>query len=79
MLNCLRQMTIDPHDNANKSQDNMPTASNQLTMMSVSTALYNNITSPFNKPWDLSQKADQERWLVASCATTDHVRFDVSV
>jgi hypothetical protein len=47
--------------------------------MPVSTALYNDITSPFDKPWDLSQKADQERWLVASRAVTDHVRFDVSV
>jgi len=29
--------------------------------------------------WDLSQKADQEHWLVASKAASDHVRFDVSV
>ena len=40
---------------------------------------FNDITSPFNKPWDLSLKADQERWLVASTASSDHVRFDVSV
>jgi len=37
------------------------------------------IMSPFDKPWDLSLKADQERWLVVSTASSDHVRFDVSV
>ena len=42
-------------------------------------APFNNITSPFDKPWDLSLKADQERWLVASTASSDHVRFDVLV
>jgi len=40
---------------------------------------FNDITSPFDKPWDLSLKADQERWLVASTASSDHIRFDVSV
>ena len=39
----------------------------------------NDITSPFDKPWDLSLKAGQEHWLVASTASSDHVRFDVSV
>ena len=43
------------------------------------TTTYNCIISPFDKYWDLSQKADQERWLVASKAASDHVRFDVSV
>ena len=43
------------------------------------TTTYNCIISPFDKYWDLSQKADQERWLVASKAVSDHVRFDVSV
>jgi hypothetical protein len=43
------------------------------------TAVFNNITSLFDKPWDLSLKADQERWLVASTASSDHVRFDVLV
>ncbi len=57
----------------------MPTATNQSTTTRVLTALYNNITSPFDKPWDLSQKADQEHWLVASRAATDHVRFNVAV
>jgi hypothetical protein len=47
--------------------------------MFSSTVVYNDITSPFDKPWDLSQKADQECWLVASKAASDHVRFDVSV
>ena len=42
-------------------------------------APFNDIMSPFNKPWYLSLKADQERWLVASTASSDHVRFDVSV
>ena len=42
-------------------------------------APFNDITSPFDKPWDLSLKADQERWLVASTASSDHVRFDVLV
>ena len=40
---------------------------------------YNCIISPFDKFWDLSQKSDQERWLVASKAASDHVRFNVSV
>ncbi len=79
MLNCLLRMATDPNNDPNESQDNMLTASNQMTTMPVLITLYNNITSPFNKPWDLSQKADQERWLVASCAATDHVCFDVSV
>jgi hypothetical protein len=43
------------------------------------TAVFNDITSPFDKPWDLSLKADQERWLIASTASSDHVRFDDSV
>jgi len=43
------------------------------------TTTYNCIISPFDKYWDLSQKADQERWLVASKAACNHVRFDVSV
>jgi hypothetical protein len=47
--------------------------------MVASSGLYNNTTSPFNKPWDLSQKANQERWLVASKAASDHVCFDISV
>ena len=42
-------------------------------------ASFSDITSPFNKPWDLSLKADQERWLFASTASSDHVRFNVSV
>jgi hypothetical protein len=42
-------------------------------------APFNNITSPFDKPWDFSLKADQERLLVAATASSDHVRFDVSV
>ena len=45
----------------------------------VSAPAYNDITSPFDKPWDLSLKADQERWLIASTASCDHIRFDVSV
>jgi hypothetical protein len=47
--------------------------------MVSSTAVYNNIISPFNKPWDLSQKANQERWLVGSMAASNHVLFNVSV
>jgi hypothetical protein len=43
------------------------------------TTSYNCIISPFDKFWDLSQKSDQERWLVASKAASDHVCFDVSV
>ena len=46
--------------------------------MAPPTNSYNCIISPFDKYWDLSQKADQERWLVASKAASDHV-FDVSV
>ena len=40
---------------------------------------FNRIISPFEKFWDLSQKADQERWLVASKAASDHVRCDISI
>ncbi len=47
--------------------------------MISSTNIYNDITSPFDKPWDLSQKDNQEYQLVASKAAGDHVRFDVSV
>jgi hypothetical protein len=47
--------------------------------MVSSTVVYKDITSPFDKPWDLSQKADQERWLIASKAASNHVRFDVSI
>jgi hypothetical protein len=43
------------------------------------TQSFNCIISPFDKFWDLSQKADQERWLVASKAAINHVCFDVSV
>jgi len=39
----------------------------------------NDITSPFDKHWDLSLKADQEHWLVALTASSNHVSFDVSV
>jgi hypothetical protein len=46
--------------------------------MMVSPA-FNDITSPFKKPWDLSFKADQERWLVASTVSSDQIRFDVLV
>ncbi len=45
----------------------------------MTTPAYNDITSPFDKPWDLSQKADQERWLVAFQSASDHVCFDISV
>jgi hypothetical protein len=78
MLNCLLQMARGPDNNSNKSQENMPTATNLLTTTTVSTALYNNITSLFVKLWDLSQKANQECWLIASCVLTDHICCDVS-
>ncbi len=48
-------------------------------MVSSAKPIYNNITCPFDKPWDLSQKADQERWLVASKAASNHICFDISV
>ncbi len=48
-------------------------------LVSSAKPVYNNITSPFDKPWDLSQKADQECWLVASKAASNHVCFDISV
>ena len=40
---------------------------------------FNCIISPFEKFWDLSQKANQECWLLASKAASDHLRFDVSI
>jgi hypothetical protein len=48
-------------------------------ILSMTTPIYSNITSPFDKPWDLSQKADQERWLVASQSASDHIRFNICV
>jgi hypothetical protein len=45
----------------------------------MASTAFNDITSPFDKPWDLSLKADQERWLVPSTASSNHVRFDVLV
>ena len=42
------------------------------------TPTFNCIISPLDKFWDLSQKSDQECWLVASKAASDHVHFDVS-
>ena len=42
-------------------------------------SVFNDITSPFKKPWDLSLKADQECWLVGSTASSNHVRFNVLV
>ncbi len=42
-------------------------------------APFNDISIPFDKPWDLSLKADQERWLVVLTASSDHVCFDISV
>jgi hypothetical protein len=48
-------------------------------MVSSAKSIYNDITKPFDKPWDLSQKADQERLLVASRAASDHICFDISV
>ncbi len=48
-------------------------------MVSSAKPVYNNITSPFDKPWDFSQKADQERWQVASNAASNHICFDISV
>ena len=41
--------------------------------------VYNNISSPFDKPWDLSLKADQACWIAATKANKDHKRFDISV
>ena len=43
------------------------------------TTSFNCIISPFDKFWDLSQKSNQECWLIASKAASDHVCFDVSV
>jgi hypothetical protein len=48
-------------------------------MVSSGSVVYNDISSPFDKPWDLSQKANQERWLVASKVASNHVCFKVSV
>ena len=45
----------------------------------MASTAFTDIMSPFNKPWDLSLKADQEPWLVVLNASSDHVRFDVSV
>ena len=44
----------------------------------MASTAFNDIMSPFNKPWDMSLKANQERWLVASTASSDHVCFNIS-
>jgi hypothetical protein len=74
MLNCLLWVALD-----NPKDSNMPTATTATTTLTAPAMSYNDTTSPFDKPWDLSQKADQERWLVAFQAASEHVRFDVSV
>ncbi len=56
----------------------MPSQVN-ATLSTAKTMSYNNVMSPFDKPWDLSLKADQECWLIASKAARNHARFDVSV
>ena len=43
------------------------------------TPSFNCIISPFDKFWDLSQKSNQECWLVASKAASNVVCFNVSV
>ncbi len=45
----------------------------------MASTAFNDITSTFIKPWDLSLKADLERWLVALTASSDHLCFDVLV
>ncbi len=69
----LRMALDDPQD------FNMPNATTAATTLTAPAVIYNHITSPFGKPWDFSQKADPECWLVASRAASDHVCFDVSV
>jgi hypothetical protein len=49
------------------------------TTAALAPVVYNNITSPFDKTWDLSLKADQVCWIAATEADKDHKRFDVSV
>ena len=41
--------------------------------------VYNDISSPFDKPWDLSLTADQARWIADTKANKDHKRFNISV
>jgi hypothetical protein len=66
--------------NARRCFEDTPTSSLiRHRILSMTTPVYNDITSPFNKPWDLSQKADQERWLIASQSASDQVYFDISV
>jgi hypothetical protein len=48
-------------------------------MAPTAVAGFNDIMSSFDKPWDLSLKADQERWLIALTVSGDHVRFGISV
>jgi hypothetical protein len=46
----------------------------------VTTAIvYNNIASPFDKPWDLFQKANQELWLITLKVASNIVLFDISI
>ena len=56
-----------------------PFASLVSTTAGPTTIVYNDITSPFDKPWDLSLKADQTRWIAANEADKDHKRFNVSI
>jgi hypothetical protein len=56
-----------------------PPQSDLPTAAMAPTQSFNYIISPFDKIWDLSQKANQEHRLVASKAASDHVCFDISV
>jgi hypothetical protein len=72
-----------------RDHDNDPKEStNDTTNMAIAitapapmtpACLYNDITSPFDKPCDLSQKADQECWIITSKAASNQVCFNVSV
>ena len=43
----------------------------------MASTAFNDITSPFDKPKDLSLKANQDCWLFALTASSNHIHFDV--
>ncbi len=83
MLNCFLRKARNLNNEPNKSNDhtntNMALLCSVALMPTAPAHLYNDITSLFEKPWDLSQKADQECWLVASTAASNHTCFNISV
>ncbi len=56
-----RNLEDEHNESKNKTNTSMALLSSVTPMPTTPACSYNDITNPFDKPWDLSQKADQER------------------